>query len=140
MGWIYNGTEVVKANKAQQKAYDDFKRHELVVSGLAQPFTIPTLAVLSGVFLGGLTVAGFTAVLWGPVTELVKEKEKQIKEYVTLDFEEKQTFYVDFQNCSNTVEKSNIPGVTNLRIVACLKKKGWTDQIIIQGLRGALGI
>ena len=66
MGWIYNGAEFVKANKAQQKAYDDFKRHELVISGLAQPYTIPTVGALSAALIGGLTLTGILAVLFGP--------------------------------------------------------------------------
>ena len=57
MGWIYNGAEFIKANKAQRQAYDDFKRHELAITALGEPYTVPVLGVLGSIALGGSIAA-----------------------------------------------------------------------------------
>jgi len=139
MGWIFNGSEFIKANKAQQKAYDDFKRHELAEGTLAQPFAIPTLGVLAGVLVGGLTITGIIAVLFGPakdaagnVKEWTAEKVENIKKTVEeagVTPSEAQSMYGDFHVCVKTVGGGPLGGI---RILNCMRKKGWADDLIIE--------
>ena len=56
MGWIYNGAKFIKANKAQRQAYDDFKRHELAITALGEPYTVPVLGVLAALATGALSL------------------------------------------------------------------------------------
>ena len=56
MGWIYNGAEFIKANKAQRRAYDDFKRHELAITALGEPYTVPVLGLLATLATGALSL------------------------------------------------------------------------------------
>jgi len=141
MGWIYNGTEFVEANKAQQKAYDDFKRHELVEGTLAQPFVLPSLAVLGGVLIGGLTLTGLLAVMFGPGTRWIKEKkdwaEEKVEQIVKaakdagVAEDEQLKLLADGRACMAAAE-SPIPGVTGLKFFNCMRKKGWVDDVIIE--------
>ena len=52
MGWIYNGSEFIKANKSQREAYTKYQRELTIRGALAQPAALPTIAIL------GLTLAG----------------------------------------------------------------------------------
>jgi len=56
MGWIYNGTEFIKADKAQKRAYTQHQYAITVREALAQPYALPTLAftgfTLAGIPLG----------------------------------------------------------------------------------------
>ena len=56
MGWIYNGVEFIKANRAQRRAYDDFKRHELAITALGEPYTVPVIGVLAALGTGALSL------------------------------------------------------------------------------------
>jgi len=132
MGWIYNGAEFIKADKAQRKAYDDFKRHELAEGTLAQPFALPTIGVLAGVLIGGLTLTGIIAVLFGPAKEWTAAKVETLKkmaEEAGITPSEAQSMYGDFHVCVKTVGGGPLGG---LRILNCLRKKGWADDLIIE--------
>ena len=52
MGWIYNGSEFIKADKAQKKAFTQYQYDLTIREALAQPFALPTLAAV------GFTLAG----------------------------------------------------------------------------------
>ena len=52
MGWIYNGSEFIKADKAQKKAFAQYQYDLTIREALAQPFALPTLAA------AGFTLAG----------------------------------------------------------------------------------
>ena len=56
MGWIYNGSEFIEANKAQRDAFNKYNQNEVIKEALAQPFALPTLAItgfaLAGIPLG----------------------------------------------------------------------------------------
>ena len=143
MGWIYNGAEFVKANKAQQKAYDDFKRHELAISGLAQPFTVPTIGALAGVLIGGLTLTGIIAVLFGPGKAWIAEKEDWVQSKYDavvqtavnagVSESERDRLVADGRACMAAAQ-SPIPGVTGFNFFNCMRKKGWVDDIIVEYL------
>lgn len=132
MGWIFNGSEFIKANKAQQKAEDDFKRHKLVEGTMAQPFALPSIAVLAAVLIGGVTLTGIIAVLFGPAKEWTAKKvetlEKMVKE-AGVTPSEAQSMYGDFHVCVKTVGGGPLGG---LRILNCMRKKGWADDLIIE--------
>ena len=133
MGWIYNGAEFIKANKAQRKAYDDFKRHELAISGLAQPYTIPTVGALSAALIGGLTLTGITAVLFGPGKAWIAEKEDWVQSKYDavvkaavdagVSTSEQSRLVADGRACMAAAQ-SPIPGVTGFNFFNCMRKKG----------------
>ena len=80
MGWIYNGAEFVKANKAQRQAYSDFKRHELAMGALSQPYTIPVIGVLAALAAGGSIAAYIAPSLNELIAVLSPEAAAAVKE------------------------------------------------------------
>ena len=156
MGWIYNGTEFIKANKAQLKAYDKHNNFLLGKAALEEPFALPTLAATVGILAGTITIGSFAAVLWGPAKELVDEGIKaigdlpgEIKAVVIKSVEdagissaETPKFISDATACLKThpshvtVLGQKVPDLLRApKLIVCMTRKGWADDIAIQGLK-----
>ena len=155
MGWIYNGVEFIKANKAQRQAYDKYNHFQLGQTALAEPFALPTLAATVGVLAGTITIGSFAAVLWGPAKTIVDEAVQDLKDLpgevkdaiiVAIDeagvsVAEQPKFTQDALNCLRAHPKDTVifgrkvPDLLRApKILNCMRKKGWADDIVIQGI------
>ena len=56
MGWIYNGEELLKANKAQQDAERAYNSQQNLNAFLANPTGIPTIALTGVALVGGYVI------------------------------------------------------------------------------------
>lgn len=56
MGWIYNGEELLKADKKQKNAEQAYNSQQNINAFLANPTGIPTLAVGALALLGGYVI------------------------------------------------------------------------------------
>jgi len=155
MGWIYNGADFIKANKAQRQAYDKHQQHQLIKEGLSEPFTIPAIAIAGAAAAGVLTAGSLAALFWGPAKDIVdkavedlKDLPGEIKEAVVkaidnagVSTEEQPKFTTDALNCllahSPTItilgQKIKDP-LRSFKILNCMRRKGWADDIVIEGI------
>jgi len=155
MGWIYNGTEFIKANKAQRQAYDKYLQHELIKEGLAEPYTVPAIALIGASLAGVVTVGSLGVLFWGPAKDIVDQAVEDIKDLpgeikdaiiVAVDnagvsTAEQPKFLSDSLSCLQahpaTVtilgQKVKDP-LRGLKILNCMRKKGWADDIVIEGI------
>jgi len=155
MGWIYNGTDFIKANKAQLKAYEKYHNFQLIKTGLAEPFTVP--AIVTGISLaaGVVTIGSFAALFWGPAKAIVdkavediKDLPGEIKDAIVVAIDdagvstaEQPKFLSDSLRCLQTHpatitilgQKVKDP-FRSLKILNCMRKKGWVDDVIIEGI------
>jgi len=155
MGWIYNGTEFIKANKAQRQAYEKYNNFQLIKEGLAEPFTVPAIALLGASLAGVVTVGSLGAIFWGPAKDIVDQAVEDIKDLpgeikdaivVAIDeagisTAEQPKFLSDSLKCLQAHPKTItilgrkvIDPLRGLKITICMSKKGWADDIIIQGM------
>jgi len=156
MGWIYNGAEFIKANKAQRQAYDKYQQHLLIKEGLAEPFTIPAIALAGAAAAGVLTVGSLAALFWGPVKDIVEEGIETVGEIpgkiktiiietveeAGVSREETPKFLSDATAClrvhpaHTVILGQKVPDfLRGFKLAACMTKKGWADDIAIQGLK-----
>ena len=61
MGWIYNGSEFIKANKSQREAFTKYQRELTIRGALAQPYAFPTIALVGASLAGTITVGSLAA-------------------------------------------------------------------------------
>jgi len=155
MGWIYNGTEFIKANKAQRRAYDKYLQHELIKEGLAEPFTVPALALVGASLVGVVSVGSLAALFWGPFKDAVDEGiaavgdlPGEIKAVVvqTLDDAgvsgaEQSKYETDLLACVKahpvhiTFLGQRIKDPTRgAKVLLCMTRKGWADDMVIETL------
>ena len=80
MGWIYNGTDFIKANKAQLKAYDKYNNFQLGKAALSEPYTIPAIALAGAAAAGVVTVGTLGALFWGPAKGIVDKAVEDLKD------------------------------------------------------------
>jgi len=155
MGWIYNGTEFIKANKAQLRAYDKYQNHQLVEEALSEPYTVPAIALAGAAAAGVVTVGTLGALFWGPAKNIVDQAVEDIKDLpgeikdaiiVAIDdagvsTAEQPKFTSDAYICLKTHpatitvlgQKVKDP-LRSLKILNCMRKKGWAEDIIIEGI------
>ena len=155
MGWIYNGTEFIKANKAQLKAYDKHNNFLLAEATLSEPFTVPAIALAGAAVAGVVTVGTLGALFWGPAKDIVdqavediKDLPGEIKEAVVKAIDdagvstaEQPKFASDAYICLKTHpatitilgQKVKDP-LRGLKILNCMRKKGWAEDIVIEGI------
>ena len=155
MGWIYNGTEFVEANKAQRKAYEKYNNHLLAEATLSEPFTVPAIALAGAAAAGLVTVGTLGALFWGPAKDIVdqavediKDLPGEIKEAVVKAIDdagvstaEQPKFTSDALRCLQSHpatitilgQKVKDP-LRSFKILNCMRKKGWADDIVIEGI------
>jgi len=155
MGWIYNGTDFIKANKAQLKAYDKYNNFQLGKAALSEPYTIPAIALAGAAAAGVVTVGTLGALFWGPAKGIVdkavedlKDLPGEIKDAVIqaiddagISTAEQPKFTSDAVRCLQTHpatitilgQKVKDP-LRGLKILNCMRKKGWADDIVIEGI------
>jgi len=155
MGWIYNGSEFVEANKAQRKAYEKYNNHLLAEATLSEPFTVPAIALAGAAAAGLVTVGTLGALFWGPAKGIVdqavedlKDLPGEIKEAIIVAIDdagvstaEQPKFTSDALKClqahpvSVTIlgQKVKDP-LRSLKILNCMRKKGWAEDIVIEGI------
>ena len=156
MGWIYNGTEFIKANKAQLKAYDKHKNHLLAEATLSEPFTVPAIALAGAAAVGLVTVGTLGAIFWGPARDIVdeaiqdvKDLPGEIKEAVVKAIDdagvstaEQPKFTSDAVRCLQAhPARMDVPWARNvkdpfrgLKVLNCMRKKGWAEDMVIEGI------
>jgi len=155
MGWIYNGSEFIKANKSQRDAYNKYNQQQLIKQGLAEPFTVPALALVGASLAGIVTVGGLAALFWGPFKDAVDEGiatvgdiPGEIKAVVvqTLDDAgvsgaEQSKYETDLLACVRahpvhvTLLGQRIKDPTRgAKVLLCMTRKGWADDMVIETL------
>jgi hypothetical protein len=150
MGWIYNGTEFVKANPSQRKAYEKYNNQLLAEATLSEPFTVPAIALAGAAAAGVVTVASLGAIFWGPFKaavdegiEAVGDLPGELKALVvqTLDDAgvsgaEEDKFGKDLVAC---LKKHNEP-LRGTKVVFCMTRKGWATDMVVEALTDLVGI
>jgi len=155
VGWIYNGTEFIKANKAQLKAYDKHNNFLLAEATLSEPFTVPAIALAGAAAAGLVTVGSLGVLFWGPAKGIV---DKAVEDLKDLPGEIKAAIIVAIDDAGvSTAEqpkfasdayiclKTHPPTITilgqkvkdplrSLKILNCMRKKGWAEDIVIEGI------
>jgi len=156
MGWIYNGTEFIKANKAQLKAYDKHNNFLLAEATLSEPFTVPAIALAGAAVAGVVTVGTLGAFFWGPAKDIVdqavediKDLPGEIKEAIIVAIDdagvstaEQPKFTSDAVRCLQAhPARMDVPWARNvkdplrgLKILNCMRKKGWSRDIVYEGI------
>jgi len=155
MGWIYNGTEFIKANKEQRRAYDKYQNHQLVEEALSEPYTVPAIALLGASVAGVITVGSLVTLFWGPAKNIVDQAVEDIKDLpgeikdavitaiddAGVSTAEQPKFTSDAYICLKTHpatitvlgQKVKDP-LRGLKILNCMRKKGWAEDIVIEGI------
>ena len=139
---VPKGFELKKVTVAQKKAVTEYYLHENITKAISNPF-IPAI-------IGGVAIAGFTllkiqdfvaAFSWPEFPDVAGDIKKFVLDPVTIDQSEKPQFLSDIRSCISAHPKINLPGgtaVRNLQITACMIGKGWTSEIIGEGIARAL--
>jgi len=150
MGWIYNGTDFIKANKTQRRAYDKYLQHELVKTGLAEPYTVPAIALAGAGLVGVVSIGSLAALFWGPFKaavdegiEAVGDLPGELKAVVvqTLDDAgvsgaEEEKFGKDLVAC---LKKHNEP-LRGAKVILCMTRKGWGVDMVVEALTDLIGV
>jgi len=150
MGWIYNGTEFIKANKAQRAAFEKYNNLELIKTGLAEQYTVPTVALVGASLAGVVTIGSLAALFWGPFKaavdegiEAVGDLPGELKAVVvkTLDDAgvsgaEEDKFGKDLVAC---LKKHNEP-LRGAKVLLCMTRKGWATDMVIEALTDLIGV
>jgi len=155
MGWIYNGSEFIKANKAQRDAFNKYNQHELIKEGLAEPYTVPALALVGASLVGVVSIGSLAALFWGPFKDAVDEGIQtigdipgEIKAVIvqTLDDAgvskaEQSKYETDLLACVRshpvhiTLLGQKIKDPTRgAKVLLCMTRKGWADDMVIETL------
>ena len=155
MGWIYNGSEFIKANKAQRDAFNKYNQHELIKEGLAEPYTVPALALVGASLVGVVSIGSLAALFWGPFKDEVDAAVAavgalpgEIKAVVvqTLDDAgvsraEQSKYETDLLACVKahpvhiTLLGQRIKDPTRgAKVLLCMTRKGWADDMVIETL------
>jgi len=138
---VPKGFELKKVTVAQKKAVTEYYLHENIVKAISNPF-IP--AIIGGVAIAGFTllkIQDFVAAFSWPELPSGDDILTAILDPVTIDQNEKTQFVKDWRECLTKHPKINLPGgtaVRNLQITACMIGKGWTSEIIGEGIARAL--
>jgi len=150
MGWIYNGTEFIKANQAQRQAYEKYHNFQLIKTGLAEPFTVPAIALAGAGLAGVVTIGSLAALFWGPFKEAVDEGIESIGDLPgelkavvvkTLDDagvsgDEEDKFGKDLVAC---LKKHNEP-LRGAKVLLCMTRKGWGTDMVVEALTDLIGV
>jgi len=155
VGWIYNGSEFIKADKAQQTAYNKYNQQQLIKEGLAEPYTVPALALVGASLVGVVSIGSLAALFWGPFKETVDEGiatvgaiPGEIKAVIvqTLDDAgvsgaEQSKYETDLIACVRahpvhiTLLGQRIKDPTRgAKVLLCMTRKGWADDMVIETL------
>ena len=156
MGWIYNGSEFIKANKSQRDAYNKYNQQQLIKQGLAEPFTVPALALVGASLVGVVSIGSLAALFWGPFKDAVDEGiatvgdiPGEIKAVVvqTLDDAgvsgaEQSKYETDLLACVRAhPARIDVPWARNVKdpfrgakVLTCMTRKGWGSDMVIETL------
>ena len=139
MAYYYNPItgKVETVNAAKKKAVDEFHGRETRLSILRNPL-LPIAAVLAA----GIGIFGFKLKeLWTLLKVEANQAADTIIETVTDPFQiegttEKQRFMNDWNKCRAKYPAGTLFRTT--RVSACMLAKGWTSELIGEGLEAAL--
>jgi len=137
MAYYYNpiSGKVETVSKAEKKAVDEYYNRKTKISAFRNPLLI--VGVLAGVGFLGLKLKD----LWTLVkveTSVVADKviETVTDPFQITGYEEKAKFLRDWNVCGLKYPKGS--WFRTARISACMLGKGWTSEIIGEGLEAAL--
>ena len=155
MGWIYNGSEFIKANKSQREAFTKYQRELTIRGALAQPAALPTIALVGASLAGTITVGSLAALFWGPIKKEVDEGlaavgalPGEIKAVVvqTLDDAgvsraEQSKYETDLIACVRahpvniTILGQTVKDpIRGAKVLSCMVRKGWGSDMVIETL------
>lgn len=141
MGWIYNGSEFIKADKAQKKAFTQYQYDLTIREALAQPAALPTLAFI------GFTLAGIPLgiKLFRTAAETLADAkeaaEKLYEEKIITPTKPVVALAEDIKDCIDAGRisfpwgKMWIPGISESLFVACALAKGFSKTEAAEFLR-----
>ena len=155
MGWIYNGSEFIKANRSQQDAFNKYQRELTIRGALAQPAALPTIALVGASLTGAITVGSLAALFLGPIKKEVDEGlaavgalPGEIKAVVvqTLDDAgvsraEQSKYETDLIACVRahpvniTILGQTVKDpIRGAKVLTCMVRKGWGSDMVIETL------
>lgn len=141
MGWIYNGSEFIKATPAQKKAYTQYQYDLTIREALGQPAALPTLAFI------GFTLAGIPLgiKLFKSAEQTLQDAldaaEKLYEEKVVTITKPVAVLAEDIKDCIDAGRlpfpwgEMWIPGISESRFIACAIAKGFSKTEAAEFLR-----
>ena len=151
MGWIFNGSDFVKANKAQREAFNKVERDNTIKTFFSNPLIFPTIALfVAGGFLGlklldwinALTLPSLPELPDFPSTADISQELQEDPGYIILLPLDRSRFEQDMVNCAASIPGTigQAPFVTSnplrgAQMAACMLKKGWEGDLVFNALR-----
>jgi len=137
MAYYYNPItgKVETVNAAKKKAVDEYYNRETKLSVFKNPLLI--VGVLAGVGFLGLKLKDLLTLVKVEVSEKIDDVIETVTDpFQITGYEEKTKFISDWNACRLKYPKGTWFRTT--RVSACMLGKGWTSEIIGEGLEAAL--